>query len=299
MRCVEVCQEVQTIRAINTSHRSYEYRISSPYNQPVEPGLCVYCGKCSEVCPVGAIYVYDQVTKILLSLYSKLNNADEQRVIAQISPELAENLNKEFVFKDKTITAGKMITAIKMLGFDKVFDAAITANINNSQMCEELEQRIRDGGRLPLISGNSQGVRRFIKNFYPTLIDNLSKNGTPRQVFEETVKPFYAAQEGIDPQKIMSVSFVPDIAQKYGVNDKTDYALTAIELTRMLKISGIEISNLPESDFDTIELPNQGSTACLEQKEILKGYAKARKVMEAIQKGECTAKWVEIESSPN
>jgi len=299
MRCVEVCQEVQTIRAINTSHRSFEYRISSPYNQPVEDGLCVYCGKCSEVCPVGAIYGYDQVTKILLSLYSKMNNVGEERVIAQISPELAEKLNKEFVFSDKTITAGKMITAIKMLGFDKVFDSAIAANISNSQMCGELEQRIRDGGRLPLISGNSLGITRFVKNFYPSLIDHLPKSETPRQVFAETVKTCYAAKEGIDPQKITSVSFVPDIARKYGVNDKTDYALTAIELVRMLKISGIRINELSESDFDTIELPNQTNAACLEQKEITRGYAKARKVMEAIQKGECTAKWVEIESSPN
>jgi len=299
MRCVEVCQEVQTIRAINSSHRSYEYRISSPYDQPLEDGLCVYCGKCAEVCPVGSIYGYDQAAKVMVYLGSDLKNENRQRVIAQVSPELAEILNKNFGFSEKTITAGKMITAIKLLGFDRVYDAAIAANISNSLMCEELEQRIRDGGRLPLISGNSQGVKRFINNFYPDLTDHLSKSKTSRQVFTETVKNCYAAKECIDHLKITAISFVPDVARKYGLNDKIDYALTAIELTRMLKLSGIKINELTESNFDTIELPNQGGAASPDKKEICRGYAKARKVMEAIQKGECTAKWVEIESSYN
>jgi iron only hydrogenase large subunit-like protein len=294
-RCVEACQEVQTIRAINTSHRSHEYGISAPYNQSLEDGLCVFCGKCAAVCPVGAIYEHDQNAEVWARLNSALNNAG-QRVIAQISPELAETLNGEFSLSDGTVTAGKMITAIKLLGFDRVFDAAISANISNSQLCGELEQRIKDGNKLPLISGDSQGVTRFIKNFYPSLIDHLPKSRNTRQVFEETIKAGYADQEGIDSSNITSVSFVLDIAQKYGAGGKTDFALTAAELARMIKLAGIEISALPESSFDIIELPNQSNSACPEQKEIFRGYVQARKVMEAIQKRECTAKWVEIES---
>jgi ferredoxin len=297
-RCVEACQEVQTIRAINTSHRSHEYGISAPYNQSLEDGLCVFCGKCAAVCPVGAIYEHDQSAQVWARLNSALNKAGGQRVIAQVSPELAQTLNGEFALADGTIIAGKMITAIKLLGFDSVFDAAISANISNSQLCGELEQRIRDGDKLPLISGNSQGVTRFIKNFYPSLIDHLPKSRNLRQIFAETVKAGYAAKEGIDPLNITSVSFVPDIAQKYGAGGKTDFALTAAELARMIKLAGIEISSLPESAFDTVELPNQGGADCLEQKEVFRGYAQAHKVMEAIQKGGCTAKWVEIESRP-
>ncbi|MDR0503380.1 MAG: (2Fe-2S)-binding protein, partial [Treponema sp.] len=161
-RCVEVCQEIQTIRAINTSHRGIEYYVSAAYNQALEDGPCVFCGQCAKVCPVGAIYVYDQSEEVLAAVAARA----VAHAIAQVSPSLAPVLESELALSaahecaalPRAVSAGKMIAAIKLLGFDRVYDADIAANAGNSEICGEVKQRINSGGKLPLISGCSQGV---------------------------------------------------------------------------------------------------------------------------------------------
>jgi iron only hydrogenase large subunit-like protein len=289
-RCVEVCQEVQTIRAINTSHRSHEYEISTPYKQALEESFCTFCGKCAEVCPVGAIYEHDQTAEVRAALNDK-----SRRVIAQISPSFASAVNDELALAANTITAGKLITAIKLLGFDKVFDATVAENAVNAEIAGEVKQR-GNGNKLPVISGCSEGVANFIKNFYPDLADHLTAVPLPRRYFASSIKSGYAKETGVELSNITSVSFLPCLAHKYGADDKTDFAITAGELARMLKIAGIIIETLPEEPFDAvnIDLPKQGSSV---KKETVHGYAQARKVMEAIREGKCDAEWVEILNS--
>jgi len=298
-RCVEVCQEIQTIRAINTSHRSHEYEISTPYKQALKDGPCVFCGQCAAVCPVGAIYEHDQTAQV----WDSLNNS-EQRVIAQVSQAIVSAADKEFApvagKSAGTITAGKIAAALKLLGFDKVFDAGIAANAVNSEIAGEVQER-KNGSctKLPVISGCSDGVTRFIKNFYPDLADHLTAVKSPRRYFASSLKSSYANQAGINLSGVTSVSFVPCIAQKYGAGekDKNDFALTAGELARMIKLAGIDIAALPESSFDTINIDypkHENETS----PKIVHGFAEARKVMEAIRRGECDAQWVEIESCP-
>jgi iron only hydrogenase large subunit-like protein len=302
-RCVEVCQEVQTIRAINTSHRSHEYEISTPYKQALKDGPCVFCGKCASVCPVGAIYEHDQTAEVQSALRTALNDSG-RKAIAQISPNLAAALNDELALAANTITAGKLVTAIKLLGFDKVYDASIAANAVNSEIEGEVQAR-KNGGllqgnaKLPVISGCSAGAANFVKNFYPDLADRLTAAESPRRYFALSLKSGYAKEAGLDSSSVTSVFFVPCIAQKYGagVKDETDFALIAGELVRMLKLAGIVIDGLPEEPFDSvnIDLPKQDTSV---KKETVHGFAQARKVMEAIREGKCGAEWVEILNCP-
>jgi iron only hydrogenase large subunit-like protein len=303
-RCVEVCQEVQTIRAINTSHRSHEYEISTPYKQALKDGPCVFCGGCAAVCPVGAIYEHDQTAEV----WSALNDS-ERKTIAQVSPNLASALNDELALAANTVTTGKMIAAIKLLGFDKVYDADISTNAADREIATEIQQRknssLPQGSAklLPVISGCSEGIGNFIRNSYPDLADNLVVVKNSRRTFASTVKAGYAKEAEVEASDITPVSFVPCIAEKYttGVSGKTEtpgFALTAGELARMLKLAGIVIESLPEASFDTVnvDLPKQNASV---RKETVHGFAQARKVMEAIREGKCGADWVEIYSCPN
>ena len=295
-RCVEVCQEVQTIRAINTSHRSYEYEISTPYKQALEESFCTFCGKCAEVCPVGAIYEHDQTAEVQSALRTALTAG--RKTIAQISPNLAVAVNDELALSADTITTGKLVTAIKLLGFDKVFDASIAANAVNAEIAGEVQQRKNGGKLLPVISGCSEGVASFIKNFYPDLADHLTTVKNPRRYFASSIKNSYAKEAGLDSSNITSVSFLPCLAHKYGAGSPQDFAITAGELARMLKLAGIVIETLAETSFDNIniDLPKQEISV---KKETVHGYAQARKVMEAIREGKCDAEWVEILNCPD
>jgi len=290
-RCVEACQEIQTIGAINTSHRSVEYSICSAYNLALEDGPCVFCGQCAGVCPVGAIFVYDQSAEVLAAIA-----ANDAPAIAAVSPSLASALERELAAG--AVTAGKMISAVRLLGFKKVYNADMAANAANSEICGEVKQRIKSGATLPLISGCSEGVIRFIKNFYPGLEGNLSKVKNPRRSFAASCKNHYAKEAGMPLSSVISVSFVPCIAQKYTAeSDDKDFALTAGELARMIKLSGIIMENLPEEQFDAFPCkpPEQDTPV---KKETVHGYAQARSVMEAVSRGECDAQWVEILSCP-
>jgi iron only hydrogenase large subunit-like protein len=302
-RCVEVCQEVQTIRAINTSHRSHEYEISTPYKQALKDGTCVFCGKCAEVCPVGAIYEHDQTAEVQSALQTALND-NSRKVIAQISHSFANALNEELALAAGTITIGKLIVAIKLLGFDKVYDAGIAANAVNAEIAGEVRQR-GNGGKLqgnakllPVISGCSEGVANFVKNFYHDLADHLTAVPLPRRYFASSIKSGYAKETGVELSNITSVSFLPCLAHKYRAGSPQDFAITAGELARILKLAGIVIETLPEAAFDTIniDLPKQNNSVT---KETVHGYAQARKVMEAIREGKCEAEWVEILSCPD
>jgi len=283
-RCVEVCQEEQNIRAINTSRRSHEYEISAPYKQTLEESACVFCGRCAEVCPVGAIYDNDRTAEVWASL-----NDSGRKTIAQVFPGLILNIGED----KGAITTGKIVTALKILGFDKVYDAAVAAEISNSELNEELQKRINAGGKLPLISGNAEGVNQFVKNFYPDLAGNLATSRNPRRIFSEVIKSEYAAAEKADISNILSVSFVPGIAGKYGKTGKTEIAITAAGLARMIKLAGIEIAGLSESSFDAVKFdPPKGGNSV--QKEKVCGFVQARKALEAVREGKNTSKWVEI-----
>jgi iron only hydrogenase large subunit-like protein len=303
-RCVEECQEVQTIRAINTSYRSKDYEVSTPYGQTLKDSSCVFCGQCAAVCPVGAIYEHDQSVEVLESLANAASTSGSKS-IAQISKAFVSALEREYAFAAGTFSTGKIIAALKLLGFYKVYDEEIAAIAVYSEIGGEI-QAWQKGGKQPVITGCSEGVGNFVRNFYPDLAVHLTAEETPRRIFASFIKNDLAKSAGLDLSNITSVSFVPCIAQKYTTErDKTDFALTAPELARMFKFAGIMIETMPEEPFDTVNanLPNQdnpkGSPKEITvKKERVCGFAQGRKVMETIREGKCDAQWVEILSCP-
>ena len=270
-RCVEACLGVQMIGAINTAHRSHEFEICTPFKQSLSDVSCVFCGGCASVCPVGAIYEHDQTAEV----WKAIHNSDI-KTAAQIAPALESVLN---------IPIGKLIAAVKLLGFDKVYDASVAANAASAEKIREIKAMRKK----PLVSGCTEGVNRFVKNFYPDLADHLTAAKSVRKTFASLVR---SEQGGV-----VSVSFMPCIAQKYTAEtDKTDFALSAKEFLRMIKTAGIIFETLPEEKFDTLNIELQKQDVV--NKETVCGFAQARNVMEAIRNGECKADWIEILSCP-
>jgi NADH-quinone oxidoreductase subunit G/NADP-reducing hydrogenase subunit HndD len=255
-RCVEVCQEVQTVRAINTAHRSLEYEITTPYDQELIEGPCVYCGQCTAVCPVGALYENDQTDKV----WAAIDDA-KRHVVVQTAPAVRVALGDEFGLPKGAITTGKMVTALKRLGFDKVFDTDFSADVTILEEGNELLHRLQNGGKLPMITSCSPGWINFAEVFYPDLVEHLSTCKSPQQMFGALAKTYYAQLAQIDPATVTSVSIMPCVAKKFeaqrpemnssGFQD-VDVVLTTRELARMIKLAGLDFANLPESDFDRV-----------------------------------------------
>jgi len=253
-RCMSVCTNVQTVQALCAENRGFDTLIAPAFNEKLADMECVACGQCSLVCPTGAIVERDDTAKVWAAL------ADPKKhVVVQTAPATRVQLGEALGAEPGDIFTGQMVSGLRRLGFDKVFDTDFTADLTILEEGNELLQRVTTGGTLPMITSCSPGWIKFCEHFYPDLLAHLSTCKSPQQMFGALAKTYYPKKAGIDPADIYSVSIMPCTAKKYectrpemfssGYQD-VDVVLSTRELGRMFKQAGLDAANLPEEDYD-------------------------------------------------
>jgi len=253
-RCVEACQKVQEVHVLTHSHRSVDFNIAPAYELPLEETLCVFCGQCAAVCPVGAIVEKDDTDRV----YDAIDDPTKH-VIVQVAPAVRVALGDDFNLDKGEIVTGKMVSALRRLGFEQIFDTNFTADLTILEEGNELISRLTTGGKLPMITSCSPGWINYIEGKYDNLLDHLSSCKSPQQMFGALSKSYYAEKTGIAPENIYTVSIMPCTAKKFeaardehkvGDVPEVDAVLTTRELSRMIKGAGIDFVGLEEDQFD-------------------------------------------------
>lgn len=254
LRCVTVCAEIQGVSLLTPEGRGFNSKVVPAMGQDLNDAACAFCGQCAVVCPVGAIVERDDTARVWAALEDPTRH-----VVVQEAPAVRAQLGEEFGLPPGTLVTGKMIAALRRLGFDRVFDTNFTADLTIIEEGNELLKRAKSGGVLPMITSCSPGWIKFIEHFYPDLLPHLSTCKSPQQMFGALAKTYYAEMEGVDPKRIFSVSIMPCTAKKFeasrpemdssGHRD-VDAVLTTRELGRMIREAGIDFNNLPEAEYD-------------------------------------------------
>ena len=253
-RCVATCKYVQKIGAIDCINRGFDSCISTTYDHSLNDVDCTFCGQCIESCPTGALKEKENIQDV----WKKLRDEDAF-VVVQTAPAVRVALGEEFGMPIGTNVAGKMITALKSIGFDRVFDTNTGADLTIMEEANEFIERIQNVGVLPMITSCSPGWVRFAEKNFPENLDHLSSCKSPHQMFGAIIKSYFADKYNIDKEKICVVSVMPCIAKKYecsrdemevdGIRD-VDYVITTRELARMIKQANIDFCELEDGKFD-------------------------------------------------
>ncbi len=253
-RCISTCKNIQTVNAIGYAGRGFDASVTAPYEKPMGESLCINCGQCIVNCPVGALSEKNDVDNVWKALSDK-----DKYVIVQTAPAVRVALGEEFGMPIGTRVTGKMATALKKLGFFKVFDTDFAADLTIMEEGTELLSRLESGKDLPLMTSCCPGWVKFVEHFYPEMLNNLSSCKSPHEMEGALIKTYFAEKLNIDPKKIVVVSIMPCVAKKFeGKREElsnnnmqdVDYVLTTRELAQMIKEAGINLPDLEDGVFD-------------------------------------------------
>lgn len=251
-RCIRKCEEVQGIGIFTTANRGPETVVTTFKNRGMGNVECTNCGQCILSCPTGALHELYQKDIVL-----DLLNDEKKHVVVQTAPAVRVAISEPFSNQAGDISTGQMVTALKRLGFDAVFDTNFAADLTIMEEGTELINRINNGGQLPLFTSCSPGWIKFIEHFYPEYLDHLSSAKSPQQMFGAITKTYYAKEANIDPEDIVVVSIMPCTAKKFEakreeMSGDVDYVLTTRELVSIIKSAGIDFLNLEENEYDEL-----------------------------------------------
>ena len=253
-RCVAACAKTQGVYAIGMQNRGFKTQIGSEFGKSLNDVACINCGQCIAACPTGALTEKDATKEV----WAALNDPDKY-VVFQTAPAVRVAIGEEFGLPIGTRCTGKMVSAIRRLGADKVFDVDFAADLTIMEEGTELLNRIKNGGVLPMITSCSPGWIKYCETFYPDFIPNLSTCKSPNQMQGAVTKTYFAKQNDLDPRDIYVVSVMPCTAKKFeiarpefgrdGYRD-VDANLTTRELARMIRQAGLDFAHLPDEEFD-------------------------------------------------
>ena len=244
-KCVRMCNEVQSVGAIDYAYRGAEMKIATAFNGDIADSPCVGCGQCAAVCPTGGITIKDDADAVWKNI-----GKDDVEVSVQIAPAVRVGLGTEFGFAEGENVMGKLVTALKEMGFNKVYDTNIGADLTIMEESHELVERINNGGKLPMFTSCCPAWIRFAEYNYPELLDNISTCKSPMQMLAATIKAMYKGEKKHIHVAIMPCSAKKNEARRLKFNGAVDYVLSTQEVVRMIREHGIHFKYLQETEPD-------------------------------------------------
>ena len=263
-RCETMCNEVQTCNVLSAVNRGFESFVGPAFNMDMADSACTFCGQCVAVCPTAALTEMDNTGQV----WNQLVNP-KKHVVVQIAPAVRVAIGEMFGLEPGTLTTGKIVTALRKLGFDGVFDTNFGADLTIIEEATELIHRINHNGTLPMLTSCCPAWVKFFEHQFPDLLDIPSTCKSPQIMFGTIAKTYYAEKQNIDPENISVVSIMPCLAKKAEAKrpeltkdeeSNVDIVITTREFGRMMKSAGIDFANLPDGEFDKIMGESTGAS---------------------------------------
>ncbi|MCC8152535.1 MAG: [FeFe] hydrogenase, group A [Lachnospiraceae bacterium] len=252
-RCLETCNEIQGVNVLSKENRGFHTLVAPAYGQVLENTCCINCGQCYQVCPTGAISIHDDTDEIRHQMWLG------KKLVIQVAPSVRINLAEAMGEEPGVVSTGRLVSALKRLGFDYVFDSDFSADLTIMEEGTELLHRIQNGGTLPMFTSCCPAWVKYCETYLPNYTDHLSTAKSPQQMFGALIKTWFPKASGIDPADICSISVMPCTAKKYeckrpemngnGYQD-VDISITVQELANMIRAGGIDFKELPNTPFD-------------------------------------------------